>query len=103
MVPADLILMRAIAQDEAADYAASYLHQVSEAYQSLIAQGEVFLIADFTQLPFADDSADEVITNSVPIDTVTHLGPGAQSGEIRRILKPGGVWVHDTLPAYTKP
>jgi hypothetical protein len=71
--------------------------------QDLIAQGEVFVIADFTQLPFAADSVDEVLTNSVPVDTVTHLGPGVQSSEIRRILKPGGVWVHDNLPAYTKP
>lgn len=75
----------------------------SRTIQVLIAQGEVFLIADFTNLPFADDSVDEIITTSVPIDTVTSLGPGVQSNEIRRIPKPGGVWVHDYLLAYTKP
>jgi hypothetical protein len=46
---------------------------------------------------------DLAITNGVPIDLTTHLGPGVQSSEIRRILRPGGTWVLDGLPHYTKP
>jgi hypothetical protein len=46
---------------------------------------------------------DEVITNFVPVDVSTWLGPGVQSGEIMRILKAGGVWVRDGQVYYTKP
>jgi ubiquinone/menaquinone biosynthesis C-methylase UbiE len=69
----------------------------------LQAEGHQFVIADNTQLPFADDSVDEVITNSVPIDRTTQLGPGVQSTEVQRILKPGGSWAHDGVTRYTKP
>lgn len=50
-----------------------------------------------------DDSVDVVYTNSVPIDINSLLGPGVQSSEIRRILKPGGVWIRDGVLYYTKP
>jgi hypothetical protein len=56
----------------------------------LVNQGNPVLIAENTALPFPDDVMDEVFTNSVPIDQVTHLGPGVQSIEIQRILKSGG-------------
>jgi hypothetical protein len=71
--------------------------------QELLAQGHQFLITSNTNLPFAADSIEEVITNSVPIDVVTHRGPGVQSVEIKRILKPGGRWVRDGTVFYTKP
>jgi hypothetical protein len=69
----------------------------------LLAQGHVFVIADNRYLPFPSDSLDEVITNFVPIDQVTHLGPGVQSSEIHRILKPGGFWINNGAIVYTKP
>jgi hypothetical protein len=69
----------------------------------LLAQGHTFLIADNRTLPFASDSVDEVITNAVPIDQTTYLGPGVQSSEVVRILKPGGNWIHDGAIVYTKP
>lgn len=76
----------------------------SRTIQGLMAQGETFVIADFLQLPFADDSVDEVITNNCPPpDTVTHLGPTVQSGEVRRILISGGRWFIDSIIHYTKP
>ena len=72
-------------------------------FAALVADGHVFLIAPNDALPFPDGSVDEVITNSVPLDTVTPLGPGVQSSEIRRILKPGGCWIMDTQLKYVKP
>lgn len=71
--------------------------------QELMADGHQFIIADNTQLPFADGSVDDVFTNSVPIDRVTHLGPGVQSSEISRILRQGGRWIRDGLVVYVKP
>jgi methyltransferase family protein len=76
----------------------------NQTIQGLMAQGETFVIADFLQLPFADDSVDEVIMNSCPPqDTVTHLGPTVQSSEVRRILKSGGRWLIDGILHYAKP
>ena len=49
------------------------------------------------------DSVDEVITNWVPIDRRTHLGPGVQSSEVWRILKHGGKWVRNGRVYQTKP
>jgi len=69
----------------------------------LQADGHVFVFCSNTQLPFADDSVDEVITNNVPIDFNTSLGPGVQSSEIRRILKSGCSWIHNLNVVYTKP
>jgi hypothetical protein len=61
----------------------------------LQAAGNQFVIVDNTALPFADNSVDTVITNNVPIDTDTWLGPSAQSSEINRILAPGGTWINN--------
>jgi hypothetical protein len=44
-----------------------------------------------------------VITNSAPIDVTTWLGPGVQSSEIRRLLKPLGVWILNGHMHYQKP
>lgn len=68
------------------------------------ALGIRFIIADNTNLPFADGSMDEVYTTNVPIDTVHRLyGPGVQSSEIRRILKPAGRWIHNWRVRYVRP
>jgi hypothetical protein len=69
----------------------------------LAGSGHEFLLCDNLTIPLPDDCADEVLTNSVPIDVATWLGPGVQSSEIRRILKPGGVWTRDGKLHYTKP
>jgi hypothetical protein len=69
----------------------------------LAAAGHEFLICDNLTIPLPDDCADEVLTNSVPVDTTTWLGPGVQSSEIRRILKPGCLWYLNGQPHYTKP
>ena len=69
----------------------------------LLAQGHNFVIADNRSLPFGSDCVDEIITNAVPIDTITHLRPGVQSSEIKRILKPGGNWINNGALVYTKP
>lgn len=71
--------------------------------RELEAEGHQFAIAPNDRLPFADESVDVVYTNSVPIDMTTHLGPGVQSSEIRRILKSGGIWVRDRRVRYRKP
>ena len=42
-------------------------------------------------------------TNDVPVDITTHPGPGVQSSEIKRILKPGGFWVANGLVFNAKP
>lgn len=77
--------------------------RTGQTLQELTAAGHQFIIADNTRLPFAPDFMDEVITNSVPLDAITSLGPGVQSSEIRRILKTGGRWVHDGKVAWVKP
>jgi hypothetical protein len=66
-----------------------------ETLEQLALKGHDFLICPNTALPINDDSVDIVITNSVPIDTVVLGQDGIQSSEIRRILVPGGLWVHD--------
>jgi hypothetical protein len=71
--------------------------------RELAAAGMPFVIADNTILPFADNSVDEVITNGVPLDRNTKDGPGVQSTEVRRILKPGGRWLHNRRVKYVKP
>jgi hypothetical protein len=77
--------------------------RTGETLQELLAKGHRFVISSNLALPFAPDSVDEVITNSVPVDRTTFLGPGVQSSEIRRILKPGGGWIRDGVVVYTKP
>lgn len=61
----------------------------------LQAAGHDFVVAENTALPFANQSVDKVITNSVPIDHSTWLGPGVQSSEVWRILKEGGTWINN--------
>src|SRR6266545_6453632 len=67
----------------------------SRPFRDLVRAGHDFLIADNVSLPLPDECCDEVITNSVPIDMTTHRGPGVQTSEVQRILKPGGRWIHD--------
>jgi hypothetical protein len=69
----------------------------------LVAAGHAFLICDNLTIALPDNCADEVLTNSVPIDVTTWLGSGVQSSEIRRILKSGGHWTRDGLLHYSKP
>jgi hypothetical protein len=71
--------------------------------QDLRALGHRFIISNNLPLPFADNSVDEVYTNSVPIDTVGLNGPGVQSSEVRRILKSGRRWINDGKVHYVKP
>jgi hypothetical protein len=77
--------------------------RTAQPFAALVAAGLDFLICDNTVLPFPDDTVDQVITNGVPIDRVSIYGPGVQSSEIRRILKSGGVWIHDGALVWTKP
>jgi len=72
-------------------------------FQQLVDDGHVFLICPNIPLPLPDDSVDVVYTNGVPLDRVTHVGPGVQSSEIKRILKPGGQWIKDGRPEWNKP
>jgi hypothetical protein len=65
--------------------------------RELQADGHRVIICHNTNLPFPDNWFDVVYTNSVPLDTVSRFGPGVQSSEIARILKPGGVWLKDTV------
>ena len=60
-------------------------------------EGHEFVFGDNKNLPFADSSFDEVITESVPIDIDTYLGPGVQSSEVMRILKSDGKWTKNPL------
>ena len=69
----------------------------------LLSLGHSFLIAPNTSLPLPDGIVDEVITNSVPIDRVTYLGPGVQSVEIKRILRSGGRWINNGLVIWVQP
>jgi hypothetical protein len=71
--------------------------------EGLARQGLDFLICSNEDLPIEDDSMELVITNSVPLDFQTSTGPGIQSSEIRRILRPGGGWIHDGQVRYIKP
>src|SRR5262249_50747072 len=69
----------------------------------LIAAGHTFLICPNDAIAIPDGCVDVVHTNSVPVDVVTWRGPGVQSSEIRRILKPAGVWIRDGVLYYTNP
>src|SRR5262245_37572271 len=71
--------------------------------RELEAEGHQFLIAPNDQLPFPDGSVDVVYTNWVPLDRITHSGPGVQTSEIKRILKSGGVWIKNGKVEFTKP
>lgn len=69
----------------------------------LYADGHCFLICPNDAITLPDECVDQVVTNSVPIDVRTWMGPGVQSSEIRRILKSGGRWYHDGTLRWTKP
>src|SRR5437588_11753989 len=71
--------------------------------RDLRAMGHRFVISSNLRVPFADNSVDEVYTNSVPIDTISLNGPGVQSSEAQRILKAGGPWINDGKVHYVKP
>jgi hypothetical protein len=77
--------------------------RAGQTLDQLVAAGHQFLICDNLTIPLPDGCVDEVLTNSVPIDTTIWLGPGIQSSEIRRLLKAGGVWVLNGRVHYTKP
>jgi hypothetical protein len=74
-----------------------------ETVEQMALKGHDFLICPNTRLPINDNSVEEVITNSVAVDTIILGEPGVQSSEIDRILAPGGRWVHDGPLRYTKP
>lgn len=76
---------------------------VAAARPDLFPRGGDYLICSNLSIPLPDNSVDVVYTNNVPVDVVTWRGPGVQSSEIRRILKPGGVWIRDGVVYYTKP
>lgn len=61
------------------------------------------MICSNLKLPFASDSVDEVITNHVPVDTIALHGPGVQSSKVFRILKLGGLWMHNAILRGVKP
>lgn len=69
----------------------------------LESEGHTFVICPNEQLSFADESVDVVYTNNVPIDRRTHLGPSPQSSEIKRVLKVGGLWIHNGRVRWRKP
>jgi hypothetical protein len=61
------------------------------------------LLCPNDDIPLPDECADEILTNSVPIDIATWLGAGISSTEIRRILKRGGIWRHNGQLQLRKP
>jgi RHS repeat-associated protein len=69
--------------------------RAGQSLPELQAAGHEFAVADNTALPFANQSVDRVITNSVPIDKTTFLGPGVQSSEAWRILRTDGLWINN--------
>lgn len=77
--------------------------RTGKTFQQLVNDGHVFLICPNLALPFPDDTVALVYTESVPIDIPSTYGPGVQSSEIKRILKPGGQWFKDGNLEWTKP
>src|SRR5574338_1546058 len=69
--------------------------RAGQSLPELQAAGNKFVVADNFALPFANNSVDRVITNSVPIDRTTFLGPGVQSSEVWRNLKTDGLWINN--------
>jgi hypothetical protein len=76
-------------------WGASRTEVAGKSLAELRALGEQYVISENTALPFGSASVDQVLTNSVPIDTNTPMGPGVQSSEIWRILKTGGTWLNN--------
>jgi SAM-dependent methyltransferase len=60
--------------------------------------GHQFLLIELHPLPFDDASVDIVYTNNVCLDKDSWLGPCPRTAEIWRILKPGGLWIRDSIP-----
>jgi hypothetical protein len=77
--------------------------RTGESLADLSQAGHAFLICDNIAVALPDESVDEVLTNNVPVDILTWLGPGVQSTEVRRILKSGGRWLHNGTVRYSKP
>ncbi len=65
--------------------------------------GHPFLFCSNLRLPFPDNSVQEAITNGVPVDRTTLWGPGVQSTEITRVLRPGGTWIDNGVVVHTEP
>jgi organic radical activating enzyme len=63
--------------------------------QELQKEGHQFVVEDNKKLPFKNNSIDEVITSSVPIDIDTFLELRVQSSEIKRILNKKGKWINN--------
>uniref|UniRef100_A0A7C2JYI0 Uncharacterized protein n=1 Tax=Schlesneria paludicola TaxID=360056 RepID=A0A7C2JYI0_9PLAN len=61
------------------------------------------LLCPNDDIALPDECADEVMTNSVPVDISMWLGVGISSGEIKRILKRGGAWWHNGRLEFRKP
>jgi hypothetical protein len=80
-----------------------FASRTGETFPQLVAKGDAYFICSNLALPFPDNSVDVVYTNGVPIDATSMLGPGVQSSEIKRILKPGGQWIKDGNVEWTKP
>lgn len=78
-------------------------NRAGKTFAELVQDGHSFLICDNVSISLPDESVTQVITNSVPIDKTTWLGPGVQSSEIYRILKSGGIWILDGAIQYVKP
>lgn len=72
-------------------------------FDELLGEGHRFLICPNSAIGRSDNSVETVLTNGVPVDRSSMLGPGVQSTEIRRILKPGGEWYLDGELEWTKP
>jgi hypothetical protein len=73
------------------------------ALRDVLQSGEAFLFCDNRTLPFPDVSVDGIMTNGVPIDITTWLGPGVQTTEIQRTLRSGGRWYDNGALVFTKP
>jgi hypothetical protein len=87
------------------EWVTSHRHwvQVGPNLAPLILAGEPFLFCRNTHLPIPDGIVDLIISNNVPIDFTTWLGPGVQSSEVRRVLRSGGEWHHNGVVIYIKP
>jgi len=66
-------------------------------------QNVEFVICDNRSLPFRPGVFDLVYTDGVPLDFKTFLGPGVQSSEARRMVKEGGLWIHNGAIQPTEP
>lgn len=83
---------------------ANPIARTGQPLRTLTQAGIPLLFCENVPLPLPDDTADEIVTNGVPIDLGrTWLGPSLDSGEIKRVLKRGGAWYHDGAMVYRKP